>query len=219
MPDQHQPVDLERMKALSLQLRMRHAQARKQQALHSGWGVMEEGANGILALVAELQAAIDELVGYESSLEDASQRLANRNDEIKRLQGVLNQVGVIQRKKNRDVLLALGQMSGNPNEHYIPPVTLAKRTREAEDSVQQLTAELQAARADAARIEAMKLGEQEFAGFLRVGQSLVDKDVEIKRLRTFIQTDYDQYEEHHPYARELLRTYPWLADAAVAEAE
>lgn len=40
---------------------------------------------------------------------------------------------------------------------------------------------------------------------------------DIERLRAFVKADYTSYEEHHPYARELLGRFPWLAEAAEAK--
>ena len=37
---------------------------------------------------------------------------------------------------------------------------------------------------------------------------------EIKRLREFIQNEYDQFNSHHPHAAELRSKYPWLSEAA-----
>jgi len=42
---------------------------------------------------------------------------------------------------------------------------------------------------------------------------------EIKRLRQFIQDEYDRYHSCHPYAGELRRTYPWLEKTAEPEEE
>ena len=33
---------------------------------------------------------------------------------------------------------------------------------------------------------------------------------EIKRLQDFIQSDYDQFHSHHPYAVKLREKFPWL---------
>lgn len=56
-------------------------------------------------------------------------------EEIEGLREKINHSGAVKRKINRDVLEELHEMSGNPDEHYIPPATLAKRAVKAEAKV------------------------------------------------------------------------------------
>ncbi len=49
---------------------------------------------------------------------------------------------------------------------------------------------------------------------LQFAELLAELRAEIKRLRKFIRKEYDKFNEYHPSARELLRTYPWLAEPA-----
>ncbi len=67
--------------------------------------------------------------------------MARAVDEIKELEARLNHSGAVKRKINREVLAELHEMSPtNPNEHYIPPVTLARRAAKAEAEIERLRA-------------------------------------------------------------------------------
>ena len=60
-------------------------------------------------------------------------RITSLESDNERLREIINHSGAIQRKMNRDVLVALGEScSTNPDEFYIPPVTLARRAKRAE---------------------------------------------------------------------------------------
>ena len=104
-----------------------------------GWMHLNCEVKRLNGLLTEEQS---EVKGLQVANDGQKKVIVGQMNTIQRLQGIVNQAGIIERKKNRDVLRALRQMSGNPDEHYIPPVTLAKRTREAEDAVQELTVKI-----------------------------------------------------------------------------